>query len=362
MSDKPASERTEQPTPERLKKARKEGQIPESKEVPSAMTIIALLLGLLALGGRIMQWLTERITEGLTKVPGEPASAAFAEALSSGTVELLITMAPILALLAAVSCLSSVAVGGWTFAGGRLKPDLKRISPVNGFKNLFSLKSLVKLVISVAKLAVILLIAWWYLRAKFDTLLAMQWTSPRGVVAVMSDVVVGLVARVAVALGVIAIADFLYQKWNYKRQLRMTRQEIKDERKQHELAPEVKSRIRSAMTAMSRKRMLQEVPTADVIVTNPTHYAVALKYDSENNAAPVVIAKGADLLSKRIKEIAIEHDVPIVERPQLARALYDGVEPGQMIPEHLFVAVAEVLAMIYRMRKQRGASAQSGGK
>ncbi len=360
MADKPASERTEKATPERLRKARQEGQIPESREVPSAVMIVVLLGGLMVMGGRILTWLVGKITSGLENLHGEPASAAFANALSGGTVELLTIMTPLLALMAGVSCLGSLAVGGWTFAAGRIKPDLKRISPVNGLKNLFSLKSLVKLVISVIKLAVILLIAWWYLRAKFDTMLAMQWTTPSGVISMMGEMVVGLVGRVAVALGVIAIVDFLYQKWNYKRQLRMTRQEIKDERRQHELAPEVKSRIRSSMTAIARKRMLQEVPAADVVVTNPTHYAVALKYDSQHDAAPVVVAKGADLLSVKIKEIAAAHDVPIVERPHLARVLYAAVEPGGVIPENLFVAVAEVLAMIYRMRKQRGALSGTG--
>jgi flagellar biosynthetic protein FlhB len=183
--------------------------------------------------------------------------------------------------------------------------------------------------------------------------MALRWTTPTGCLFAIAKLVFGLIGRIAIGLLVIAGIDLLYQRWQWKKKLRMTMQEVKDERKQHELNPEIKGRMRALQMQMASKRMLQDVPTADVVVANPTHVAVALKYDSASMDAPQVIAKGADHLCERIKEIARENGVPVVEKPPLARTLYGSCEVGQSIPEGLFMAVAEVLATIYRMRKKK---------
>jgi flagellar biosynthesis protein FlhB len=186
-----------------------------------------------------------------------------------------------------------------------------------------------------------------------DWALTLRFAEPAGAIAAIASFLLGLMVRIAVALAVIAIADTLYQRWKYRRDLRMTRQEVKEEVREHELSPQLRGRIKSMQMAMARKRMMQEVPKADVVVTNPTHVAVALRYDAGQMDAPVVIAKGADLLAGRIRDLARTHDVPVVERPQLARTLYATVQVGEAIPEALFVSVAEILAMIYRLRKRR---------
>ncbi len=355
MPEKPASERTEKPTDERLKKAREEGQFAQSQEVPSAFVIGLLVVMLVLMASRLSQWFISQLHEGLTlHMTGSMDSGMFAELMNSRGTECLTILAPFLAAAACISFFGSALVGGLSFAPKALRLDLKRISPIKGIKNLFSLKSVVKLLISIVKLVVLLTIAWQYLSGRLDTLVSLQWAAPEGILCGIAGLILGLAGRIVVALLAIAGADMLYQRWNYKRQLRMTRQEVKEERKQHEVSPEVKGRVRAMQLAMARKRMLQEVPNADVVVTNPTHYAVALRYDAKTMNAPEVVAKGADFLCEKIKEIAAENDIPVVEKPELARALYSTAEVGQAIPEVLFVAVAEILAMIYRMRKNRG--------
>jgi flagellar biosynthetic protein FlhB len=361
MADKPASERTEQATPERLRKARGEGQIAQSREVPAAMMTLMLLivLGLTASG--LYTWFSGIIRNGLSfqLSGGSMNTGTFARVLSDSAGGALVTIMPFLLAAAAVSILSSLLVSGWAFAPKALRLDPSRISVVKGCKNLLSLRSLVNLAVSVGKLVLILMIVHYYLRNRMDECLALRWVSPGGIMVGIGKLVFGLMSRITIGLVGIAGIDLLYQRWHYKRQLRMTRQEVREERKQYEVSPEMKSRIRSVQYEMSRKRILQEVPTADVVITNPTHVAVALRYDSSEMGAPQVVAKGSGFLAAKVRELARQHGVPIVQRPDLARTLYSTVEPGQTIPQELFVAVAEVLAMIYRLgRKRRRTTAQ----
>ncbi len=353
MPEKPASERTEQPTPERLKKARERGQIAQSQEVPSALMILLLLVMLFLMSGHLYQWFASQLSQGLSfGVAGSMEGDMFAGLLKAKGTECLVVLTPFLLAAAVVSVAGSILVGGLSVSPKALRLDLSRISPIKGMKNLFSLQSTVKLLISIVKLTVLLTIAWKYLRIRLDVIRSLQWATPEGTLCSIAELILGLGGRIVVALVAIAGVDMLYQRWSHKRQLRMTRQEVKEERKQHELAPQLKGRIRSVQFAMARKRMLQEVPNADVVVTNPTHYAVALRYDTETMGAPHVVAKGADFLCEKIKEIATAHRVPIIEKPELARALYTAAEPGETIPETLFVAIAEILAMVYRLRKK----------
>ncbi len=361
MADKPASERTEQPTAERLKKARQEGQLPESKEVPSVMMIGVLLLALTLAGSSLLTWFAEQARWGLSlQATGAGGDVRFDKVLADKGGSTLKTVVPFLLAGVGVAVFASFVSSGLAVSPKAIGFKLDRINPVNGLKQLFSVKGLVRGLMSMAKMALIILIAWYYLRNRQDDFLALRWGAPGAIIAGISRLVMGVSGRILLGLAVIAGIDLIFQRWRHKKDLRMTRQEVKDERKQHELSPELRGRIRGVQQEMARKRMLRDVPQADVVVTNPTHVAVALQYDAEKMAAPVVIAKGPDLLCERIKTVARESGVPIVYRPELARALYAAVDVGHPIPETLFVAVAETLAMIYRLRRGRSRALPAG--
>ena len=354
MADGSASEKTEQPTPHHLQRARQQGRIPQSQELGTTLMLAALVLASALAAGDLWQFFSTEIAQGL--------SARFDRGLDVDAVVYLLktkfaaaltAMAPFFLGGAVASVLGGVLVSGWVISPGAMKMSFARLAPSNALKQIWSPRSLIHLVVSLLKLAILAGLAATYLRDKLPLVLALTNATPLGAMSVTFQVLLGLMTRIIIALAVISLGDVIYQKWQCKRDLRMTRQEVKEERKSHEGSPIVKSHIRSAHFAMVRKRMLRDVPTADVVVTNPTHVAVALKYDAATMQAPRVIAKGAELLCQKIKEIAREHGVPILERPELARTLYATVEIGQAIPEPLYVAVAEVLAMIYRMRKQR---------
>jgi len=352
MPDKPASDRTEEATPEHVRKSREEGQIPQSREVPSALMVTMLLVAMALMASPLYHWFANEATAAFSfDYTGSMDKDAFASYLFTRARGALMTVAPFLVLGGAVSLFASLLVGGWAFCPKAATFKFERIDPVRGFKNLVSSRSLVNLLVSLAKLVALSWIIWAYINAKLPVLVTMRWTNPEGTLVMIGQLILGGAMRIAIALVAIAAADLAWQKWKYKRELRMTRQEVKEERKQYEVSPEIKSRIRTMQIEMARKRMLQEVPDADVVVANPTHVAVALKYDPDTMTAPRMLAKGPDILAQQIKEIAREHHIPIVHRPELARALFATTEPGEVIPDVLFVAVAEVLAMIYRMRK-----------
>jgi flagellar biosynthetic protein FlhB len=357
MPDKPASERSEQATPHRLNKAKQEGKIPQSQDVPTAMMLLVLLLVLILVGPSVLDWMIAQVIEGIRYEYTGPLGAQGWQALLHGkAVAVLKVISPFLVAGVAVALLSPLPMGGWVLSPKALKLDFGRINPVKGLGNLLGLKGIVKMLMSLAKLGVLSVVVWLYLKDQIGQILLLSAASPSQVVVGVALLVRGLMVRIVLAILALALADMIYQRWNYKKEMRMTKQEVKEENKQYEVNPHVKGRIRSIQREMARKRMLNAVPNADVVVTNPTHFAVALKYDSAVMDAPTVIAKGADLLCARIKEIAAEHNVPVVERPPLARTLYASTEVGEAIPEHLFVAVAELLAMIYRMQKQKSNS------
>jgi flagellar biosynthetic protein FlhB len=355
MPDKPATERTEPPTPERLRKARQEGKVPTSQEMPAALTLATLLVATAFAASMLWRFFSRQAAEAFSlgegMVPGDVGS--FAALLRHKGILALTTMLPFFVATSAAAVFGSVLVSGLSFApkGMEFKPD--RINPASGLKSLVSTKSVMRLVASIVKLSAILAIAVVYLRGKHTEIMRLVWAPPMGALTGMLTIVFGLVLRVTVALVFIALLDLLYQRWQHRKDLRMTRQEVKEERRQHELSPEVRGRIQTVQFEMARKRMLQDVPTADVVVTNPTHVAVALKYDAETMEAPTVVAKGADHLCETIKEVARGHDVPIIQRPHLARTMYRTCEVGGLIPEALYVAVAEILAMIYRLQAEK---------
>jgi len=360
MPDQPAAERTEKATPERLRKAREEGRLPQSREMCSALMISTLVLVVALAAGGLWRFLSTQLRRGLS-LEGCGGDGELSEGLfQAAGIGLLKALGPFLLAGLAVSVLGSLLVGGWAFSPKAVRLKGSRISPASGFKNLLSSRSAVSLLTSLAKMTVILAVVYLYLRSRMPFCLALRYATAAGVVSGIAELVFGLTLRIAVALLAIGIADMLWQKWKHKRDLRMTRQEVKEEMREHEMAPELRGRVRRIQLELAHKRLIQDVPTADVVIANPTHVAVALKYDPMEMDAPVVVAKGADLLCRKIKEIAGEHNIPVVYRPELARTLYQAVDVDEAIPETLFVAVAEVLAMIWRLRKRRLTARKDG--
>jgi flagellar biosynthetic protein FlhB len=354
MPDQSAADKTEQPTPERLQRARSQGQIPQSAEVSSALLILVLLVALTIWAPSLYGWFVLQVQQGLSwQTNGAMEHSPIGAVVHAKATESLWIIVPALLVGAAVSVLSGLLVGGWALTAEPLKPNLSHISPLRGLRSLLSFRSVVHLLVSMMKLTVILALVYQYLCDKLGACLQLRWNTPEQSLFAIARLVFGVSLRIVIALMAIALLDVVYQRWQYKRNLRMTRQEVKEERRQHEASPEVRGRVRAIHIEMVRRRMLQEVPEADVVVTNPTHVAVALKYEAATMEAPEVVAKGADLLAEKIKEIARAHGVPIVHKPPLARTLYATVKVGQPIPETLFVAVAEVLAMIYRLYNRR---------
>lgn len=355
MAEQGAAEKTEQATPERLRKARQEGNVPASEEVPSALILLMLLIVLVLGAEGLMRFFATEMQQGLTLgYKASMDSDTFGGLLKQKATSSMLTTAPYMVAIVTASLLGAfLAGGGISFSTKPLAIDWSRLSPVKGMKNLISLKSLVHMLVSVCKFAVIGAIVWNYLQDKITGLMVLNYTTADSMLLTIGQLMLGAAGRVVVAMMVIAGADLLYQRWNYRKELKMSKQEVREERKLYELPMEIKSRQRSLQMSMAKKRALKAVPTADVIVTNPTHYAVALKYEQGKMDAPVVVAKGADLLAKTIREIAKKHQIPIVERPELARALYAAVDEGQAVPETLFFAVAEVLAMIFKLRKKK---------
>jgi flagellar biosynthetic protein FlhB len=354
MAEKPAAERTEQPTPRKIEKARKQGQVPESEELASIVTLLALVGAMVLAGPGLLQWSITQVTQGFSCATGIFAdNKSFLDFIEKKTTDLLLVVCPILAALFAGSVLGSVAVSGLNFAPEAISLKFEQINPIAGFGKLVNARSIVKLLTAILKIIFVAVVAWSYLHDRLDTLAALRWAWSVQMLTAVAKLIMGLMIRIGIALLVIGIADAFYQKWKYIEGLKMTRQEVKQERRDEEGAPEVKSRIRRIQFEMARKRMLQEVPKASVVLVNPTHIAVALRYEAKTTEAPILVAKGAGPLAEKIREIARAYGVPIVRRPELARTIYSTVEIDNPIPELLYIAVAEILAMIYRLRRKK---------
>jgi flagellar biosynthesis protein FlhB len=278
---------------------------------------------------------------------------AFVGFFSSKIIEMTLIMTPFLVALTVAGIAGSIIVGGMTWSMSPLKWKLSTISPIKGTKNLFSLSSVMNLLLSIAKIIIVSVIVYIYFRDKLPSFIELQWLWPVDMPSAIAKPIVGIVTRICIALIAVALIDVAYQKWKYMKDMKMTKQEVKEEHKETDGSPEVKSKIRQMQMAIATKRMLEEVPKADVILVNPTHVAVAIRYDSAVSEAPVVKAKGGDHMCEKIKEIARAYGVPIVRKPKLARTIFKTVKIDEPIPENLFVAVAEVLAMIYRIRQRK---------
>jgi flagellar biosynthetic protein FlhB len=357
MPDDSAAERTEQPTPRRLRKARQQGQVPQSQELVSVVVLMVLVIMIALLAPNIFQWFVIKTEQGLS---GQTSvftdSKAFINFINNKVADSMLFISPILIALFAASVLTSGVVSGFNLSPQAVRFKWNSINPATVMKNLISTRSLVRLVASIAKLLFVSVIVYLYLHSKLNTLATLRWAWTAQIVLVIAKIIFGLCVRIGIALLVIGIADAFYQKWKFIQELKMTRQEVKQERKDTEGSPEVKTRIRRIQLQMSMKRMLQEVPKASVILVNPTHFAVALRYEAKKMDAPILTAKGADYIAEKIIQIGRSYGVPIVRKPELARTIYSSVEIGHPIPQTLYIAVAEVLAMIHRLRQRKKSS------
>lgn len=347
-------DRTESATPRRRGEARKKGNVPKSAEMSSVGVLLGLLLAARALFGNA----------------GRVARACFVQSFAhldnrsltiSGVMQqgrwvagaLIEALGPILLTAMALGVIINVAQTGPVWSPEALRVDLNRINPLNGFKSFLSTRSLVTLAKSLYKIGLIGLITYFSIHGRMAEMLILTRLEPIQALGIIMDIAYQLALRVVTTMLVLAALDFFYQRWVYEKSLRMTKEEVKQEHKQSEGSPLVRSRIRARQRQIAKQRMMSEVPMADVLITNPTHFAVALKYDPAMMTAPTVVAKGQDLLAFKIREIAQQHDIPIVENPPLARSLYKLVPLGREIPDSLFEAVAEVLAFVYQINERR---------
>ncbi|HTX23768.1 MAG TPA: flagellar biosynthesis protein FlhB [Steroidobacteraceae bacterium] len=357
-----AQERTEQPTAKRLDEARKHGQVPRSPELTTAAVVLIAGVGLHFFGSHAADELRGLMRSGLALSREQALDPAWLIPMLSASIgRALSATAPILGLTLVAALLAPLALGGWNLSFEALVPDFTRISPLNGLQRIFSVRSLVELAKAFAKFLLVALVAVAFLWKNSSALLALGAAPLRVGIAQAAALGGNALLALAGSLAVIAAADVPWQLWNHRNRLKMTRQEVREEAREHEGSPEIKGRIRRTQQELARRRMMQEVPQADVVVVNPTHFAVALRYDEQRMRAPTVVAKGADEVAARIREVALEHRVPIFEAPPLARALHRAVPIGGEIPATLYVAMAQVLTYVYQLRTARSTGAPPPG-
>jgi flagellar biosynthesis protein FlhB len=352
------AERTESATPKRLEDARRRGQIPRSRDLTTAAVMMTAGSGLYFMGGRLSGNLHSLMKRGLTLTREQSLDPSqMMPVLSRAAADALLACAPMFGLIVLAAILAPLALGGWSFSSESLMPQFNRLSPLKGFKRMFSMQSIVELLKALAKFGAVGVIAVMVLRHDTNELLSLGREPTAAAIGHAVRLCGQALIWLSAGLLFIAGIDVPYQLWSYAKQLKMTREEVRQEMKESEGSPEIKGRIRQVQQQLARQRMMQDVPKADVIVTNPTHFAVALKYDENRMRAPIVVAKGADVIAARIREIAGENQVPIFEAPPLARVLYRNVDIGQEVPSNVYVAVAQVLTYVFQLK----AAIKAGG-
>lgn len=352
--DGPGGEKTEEPTAKKLEDARKEGQVAKSREIANGLGLLALFLLLKIMVGSIGTSFLESFSMVYNRIPvicklngGASPMGDISVLLRTVMLRLLIILLPVLLIGFAVAFVSDLFQVKWRPTSKPLQPKFSKLNPINGIKKIFSAQSLVELVKSVAKILLIALVTYSYIKKKSGLLYALYDMSMMQAVNLIGETVIELGIRISAIYMIIAGADFMYQKYKFKNDMKMTKQEVKEEYKNAEGDPEIKGKIKARMREASQRRMMQAIPKADVVITNPTHYAVAIRYDTEVAPAPIVVAKGSDYLAQKIKQIARENNVEIVEDKPLARMLFANVDVDKQIPPELYQAVAEILAMVY---------------
>lgn len=348
-------EKTEQPTPRKRQKAREEGQVAKSQELGNAVLFLAAFFGLRLFATYMFERVSGVFNFSFVRI-GD-FEMTFESVHLAGHVaflftQVLIVVMPIMAISMVSGILSNIVQVGWHPTFKPLMPKFSKINPLKGFKRVFSMRSIVELIKSLAKMAAIGAVIYYTIASEINRIPQLAEMGIMPAVSFLGMMITQMGINVGIIFLIIAVLDIFYQRMKHTKDLRMTKQEVKEEYKNIEGNPETKRKIRQRMREMSMRRMMQEMPKADVVITNPTHYAVALKYDKEVSEAPYVLAKGVDFLAKKIRDAATENNIEIVENPQLARALYATVNVGNVIPPELYQAVAEILAFVYKLKNK----------
>ncbi len=347
-------EKTEQPTAKKLREAKQKGQVPRSKELNSSGIMFIGAAALLLMGPYMISQLATMMKQAFTITRGEIMDHA---TVTSDFLTAVLTagvgIAPFIALMGILAIATPLALGGWAFSSEAMAFKLNRLDPIAGLKRIFSVKGLMELVKALGKFLVVTLFAGFFLMLKMDEFLGLGEESFLAALTHGAWLFGYCFLVMSSSLILIALIDVPFQIWDHSKKLKMTLQEVRDEMKETEGRPEVKSKIRAVQQEMAQRRMMEDVPSADVIITNPTHYAVALHYKPEQMAVPVIVAMGKDLMALRIREVASEHDIEIFEAPPLARALFAHGKIGQEIPADLYYAVAQVLAFVFQLQQAR---------
>jgi flagellar biosynthesis protein FlhB len=348
-----AGEKTEKATPKKRQDARKKGQTAKSQDVNTSLVMLSVFFFLL-LGGSFISQRIYRLFHYsfehnlLVDVTVSNIEGVFIDVAK----EVAIILAPIMAIAMVAAALANYTQVGFLFTVEPLKPKLEKINPIKGFKRIFSLRAIVELLKSILKITFVGIVTFSILWLNMEDVLNLAYKPMEDILRTIARLTVYMGIAASIALLFLSVFDYLYQKYDFEKSIRMSKQEIKDEHKNTEGDPLIKSRIKQRQREIAMRRMMEEVPKADVVITNPTHYAIALKYEEEKMSAPVVVAKGVDYIAQKMKWIAKENDVIMVENRPLARALYDQVDIGEAIPEEFFKAVAEILAYVYRVKNK----------
>ncbi|MFD2613019.1 flagellar biosynthesis protein FlhB [Paenibacillus gansuensis] len=348
-----SGEKTEQATPKKRQESRKKGQVAKSMELPGAFILLISFLSFSMFGGfykeRIYRLFSVTFHDYMNR---ELTQATAAQMFSDLIVQSLILISPIMVITVIVAIIGNYAQFGFLLTGDPLMMKFNKINPIEGAKRIFSLRSLVELFKSIAKIIVVGVVAYMTLWGEKERILELSTVPLESIFTFTAGLVLSLGVKIGAVLVVLAVLDYAYQRYEHEKQLKMSKQDIKDEYKKSEGDPLIKAKIREKQRRMAMQRMMQEVPKADVVITNPTHFAIALKYEAGKMDAPLVLAKGMDFVALKIKEIAKQEGIPTMENRPLARALYEKAEIGEGIPVELFQAVAEVLAFVYKMKRK----------
>ena len=359
--DGPGGEKTEEPTAKKLTDARKEGQVAKGKDLTASVMLLVLFMVLRFTVGNIGERIIECFNKNYTLIGdlfdsmhGEFNMQYSIQVLRTTALDMLLILLPFFAVGFIVAIVIEIVQVKWKPTTKPLKPKLSKFNPINGVKRLFSVKTLVNLLKQIAILVIIGIVVYNKLKGRMADIYKMYDIPLTAAIELLADIIFDIGTVICVIYLVIGVIDYVYEKRKFKKDMMMTKQEVKDEYKQSEGDPKVKSQQKSRMQQASRQRMMQELPNADVVITNPTHLAVAIRYDKEKHEAPVVVAKGADYLAAKIKETASNYQIEIVENKPLARMLYHNVEIGAEIPPELYQMVAEVLAYVYNLKGKTG--------
>lgn len=355
MAEESGQERTEEPTAKRLNDARQKGQIARSRELNTMGVMLVGSGGLLLMGETMISQMAASMSNGLSLERRHGFDlVSMINLLQEQIASALLTLFPLLALLTAIALFAPMALGGWSFSTQALAFKWSKMNPIKGLGRIFAWRGVVELLKAMGKFTIIGAVAILFLWLHGEELLALGAMEIEPALAAAASLLGWAFVSISMALIVMAVIDVPFQIWDHNRQLKMTHQEIKDEYKETEGHPEVRAKIRNTQREMAQRRMMQEVPKADVVVTNPTHYAVALRYDQSGGGAPRVIAKGSDLVAAEIRRIAEAYDIPLASAPPLARALFFSTELNHEIPTGLYHAVAQVLAYVFQLKRRPG--------